>query len=125
MKYLFTILIASLFLTSCSDSVDRNDPKDVVRYFLQSKVDDTEAWKEVLPPEENWSRQVKFATSFYEKYDFVEFAVKEMKEDRRGNTIVNVSFKVKSKKGDKENGGDDSFTLEKIEGKWTIIRLPA
>ncbi len=100
----------------------KNTPESITTYFYASKIRQDQAWKEVLPPEENWTKRLQYKVAKYKNWTIKQFRLLKKTEFEKDKFWIKIFMKIEY--NGKTETGTDEVTLEKINNKWVITSIP-
>jgi hypothetical protein len=138
MKGLFTVILSSFMLFSCSPEVgvfdtintenaeyfttfDSTNIESMVTYYFASRIRNDEEWRNVLPDSSEWSDRMQYSIGKHNEWKFVEFKNLGIKHTDYG-TSVKVYFLINV--NGKNEGGEDDVEIIKVNNKWVIVKVP-
>ncbi|MBD3636501.1 MAG: hypothetical protein HUJ25_04095 [Crocinitomicaceae bacterium] len=99
----------------------RSDVISMVDFYFASRIRGDEKWRDVLPPEEEWSSKMKRSVESHDKWEFLEYKNNGLKNDNE--RYVTVYFKISF--NGKTDDGTDEVEVKKLGNEWMIKKVPS
>lgn len=99
-----------------------DSPEAAIVHFYASRIRGDEKYLEALPPREKWSDSLKRKIDQISKWTFKKAQIVARKKNGGASFYVKVYLEVEV--DGKKDSGKDTATVEKIDGKWYVVRPP-